>query len=130
MTQPQTAVEAPPKDAQLERVLAFVLMAGVGLSAVLVLAGLTASFVVGWTGSLLGQPMLELATTDFSALLERLAGLQPLALAQLGLLVLIATPVFRVGVSIVGFAREGDRLYVALAGIVLALLALSLVALR
>ena len=129
MSQPQT-VDPAAQDARLERVLALVLMAGVGLSAILVLAGLTASFLVGWTGSLLGQPAAASATTDFSGLLERLAMLQPLALAQLGLLVLIATPVFRVGVSIIGFARERDSVYVALAGVVLALLALSLVALR
>ncbi len=130
MSQPDTLPQIAPEDARLERALAVVLIAGVGLSAVLVLAGLTASFVVGWTGSLHGVPESGSDMTDFSALLERLASLQPLALAQLGLLVLIATPVFRVGVSIVGFAREGDRLYVALAAIVLALLALSLIVLR
>jgi uncharacterized membrane protein len=122
--------QAAAQDARLERALAFVLMAGVGLSAALVLAGLAGSFVVGWTGSLLGQPTSESATTDFAALLERLAMVQPLALAQLGLLVLIATPVFRVGVSIIGFARERDRLYVALSAVILALLLISLVALR
>lgn len=118
------------KDARIERILALVLLVGVGISAVLILAGFVTSFAVGWTGSLLTQPIAESATTDFSRLFERLRVVQPLALAQLGLLVLIGTPVFRVAVSIVGFARERDRLYVVLAGLVLALLALSLVALR
>ena len=108
-------------DARLERVLAMVLMVGVAVSAALVLVGLIGSFVVGWGDS---------ATSDFSRLFERLSALQPLAFAQLGLLVLIGTPVFRVGVSIVGFARERDGLYVALAAVVLALLAFSLIALR
>jgi uncharacterized membrane protein len=45
---------------------------------------------------------------------------------QLGLLLLIATPVARVAFSIVGFALEKDWLYVGLTLIVLALLIYSL----
>ena len=122
--------EAVAQEARFERVMALVLLVGVFVSAALVLFGLAGSFVVGWTGSLVGSPTVDSATTDFSGILERLGAFQPLALGQLGLLVLIGTPVFRVGVSIVGFWSEGDRLYVALAAVVLALLALSLVALR
>lgn len=118
------------QDARLENVLSIVLLAGVAASAILVGAGLVGSFIVGWTGSLTNTPVADVATTDFSGLLGRLLALEPLAIAQAGLLLLVATPVFRVGVSIVGFARERDRLYVALAAIVLALLLASLVWLR
>ena len=45
---------------------------------------------------------------------------------QFGLLVLIATPVFRVALSIWGFAAEGDRVYMIFTGIVLAVLLYSL----
>ena len=45
---------------------------------------------------------------------------------QLGLLLLIATPIARVAFSIVGFALERDRLYVAFTLIVLAILLYSL----
>jgi len=45
---------------------------------------------------------------------------------QLGLLLLIATPVFRVAFSVLGFAFERDRLYVAITLIVLAILLYSL----
>jgi len=45
---------------------------------------------------------------------------------QLGLLLLIATPVARVALSIVGFAAERDRMYVSFALIVLAILFYSL----
>lgn len=48
-------------------------------------------------------------------------------IAMLGLLLLIATPVFRVAVSVVLFARERDLLFVALTTTVLALLILSFV---
>ncbi|MGA2235199.1 MAG: DUF1634 domain-containing protein [Terriglobales bacterium] len=47
-------------------------------------------------------------------------------LIQLGLLLLIATPIARVVFSIVGFAMEHDRMYVAFTLIVLAILLYSL----
>ena len=46
-------------------------------------------------------------------------------LIQLGLLLLIATPVARVAFSVVAFAAEGDRLYVVVTLIVLAVLVYS-----
>jgi uncharacterized membrane protein len=49
-------------------------------------------------------------------------------LIQLGLLVLIATPILRVLFSIVGFWRERDFAYVAITLAVLLLLAYSLLA--
>ena len=45
---------------------------------------------------------------------------------QLGLLLLIATPIARVGLSLVAFARQRDRLYVVVTSIVLGLLLYSL----
>ncbi len=45
---------------------------------------------------------------------------------QLGLLLLIATPVARVVLSILGFAAERDRMYVGFATMVLAILLYSL----
>ena len=47
-------------------------------------------------------------------------------LIQLGLLLLIATPIARVAFSVVGFAIERDRMYVAFTLIVLAILLYSL----
>jgi uncharacterized membrane protein len=49
------------------------------------------------------------------------------AMVMLGLLLLIATPVARVAFSVVAFALERDRLYVAITLIVLSLLVLSFV---
>jgi uncharacterized membrane protein len=45
---------------------------------------------------------------------------------QLGLLLLIATPVVRVAFSIVAFAKEGDRVYVVFTLIVFSILLYSL----
>ncbi len=48
------------------------------------------------------------------------------ALIQLGLLLLIATPVLRVAFSILAFARQRDFVYVLLAAVVLSVLIYSL----
>ncbi|HEY1807822.1 MAG TPA: DUF1634 domain-containing protein [Acidobacteriaceae bacterium] len=50
----------------------------------------------------------------------------PRSIIMLGLLVLIATPVARVGMCLVGFFLERDRLYVAVSGAVLLILLYSL----
>lgn len=49
------------------------------------------------------------------------------AIVTLGLLVLIATPILRVAISIVAFIYQGDRIYTAITAMVLCLLLLSLV---
>jgi uncharacterized membrane protein len=54
------------------------------------------------------------------------AHLDSAGLIQLGLLLLIATPVARVVFAVVGFALERDRLYVVVSSIVLAILVISL----
>ncbi|MEO6828662.1 MAG: DUF1634 domain-containing protein [Acidobacteriaceae bacterium] len=51
----------------------------------------------------------------------------PVAIIQLGILLLIATPVARVAFLIGAFALERDRLYVVVSGLVLAILLYSLV---
>ena len=51
--------------------------------------------------------------------------LKPYAVILSGLLLLVLTPVFRVGVSILVFAQEKDRLYVAITSIVFVILIIS-----
>jgi uncharacterized membrane protein len=48
------------------------------------------------------------------------------SLIQLGLVVLIATPVARVALCLFGFARQRDRLYAAISAVVLIILIYSL----
>lgn len=117
-------------DDRFERSMSVVLTVGVVVSASMVAAGFAASFIVGWTGSLLGASAAATQTTEFSELLQRLLVLQPLAIVQAGLVVLIATPVVRVAATGLGFWRQRDSLYVALSLLVLALLAVSLGLLR
>ena len=113
-----------------DRITASVLGIGVAVSAALVAIGFGLALVAGWTTSLLGKPLPPTATTDFSGLLERLLALQPLAIVQLGLIVLVATPIVRVVITALGFWRQHDRLYVGVSLIVLALLFVSLSLLR
>ena len=111
-------------------VVSVVLLIGVGTSAALITAGFIASLAVGWDGSLLGYPARVRSDSDFSGVWSSLIKLRPVAIAQLGLLALIATPVVRVMTSFVAFVLEGDRLYAAITLAVLAILFGSLFWLR
>jgi len=107
-----------------------VLIAGVMVSAAFIALGFIAALAVGWQGSLIGAAAATSVTTDFSNLFGRLGVLEPAAIAQLGLVTLLATPVARVAASVVGFALEGDRLYAAITTAVLLILLISILALR
>ncbi len=106
--------------------LSRLLLAGVSVAAVLMALGLLAAVTVGWSGSLIGAHPVIHDVGDFSQVLTGLLELRPVAIAQLGLLVLLATPVLRVAASVVAFALEGDRLYATISGLVLAVLLTSI----
>jgi len=110
--------------------VSIVLLTGVSTAAVLIAAGFLAALLVGWQGSLLGQAVSTRPLTDFAGMLPGLAALRPAAIAQLGLVVLLATPVLRVAASVIGFALERDRLYTAITLAVLAILLTSIFFLR
>jgi uncharacterized membrane protein len=107
-----------------------VLIVGVTTSAILLAAGFVGSLLVGWEGSLTGAAAGAGPATDFGTLLADLLAVRPIALAQAGLVVLVATPVVRVAASVVAFTLEGDRLYAGITVIVLAILLASLFVLR
>jgi uncharacterized membrane protein len=107
-----------------------VLIVGVSVSAILIALGFAGSLLVGWEGSLVGGATGTSDVTDFGSLAAALSALRPVGLAQLGLLVLVATPVVRVGASVAAFALEGDRLYAAITLVVLAILLTSLFVVR
>ncbi|HVA85430.1 MAG TPA: DUF1634 domain-containing protein [Candidatus Saccharimonadales bacterium] len=107
-----------------------VLVGGVSTSAILVAIGLVTGLLFGWDRSLAGSSANAGNASDFSRLLDNLAAVRPIGIAQLGLLVLLATPVLRVAAALVGFALERDRLYVLVSGVVLCVLLASLFLLR
>ncbi len=59
--------------------------------------------------------------------LKELGQGDPLAIIQLGLMILIATPVARVVFTMVGFALEKDRLYAFISFLVLCIIVFSMV---
>jgi len=59
-------------------------------------------------------------------IIRGVAARQPAAIVQLGLVLLIATPVARVAMSLVAFILQRDRVYIVVTTIVLALLIFSL----
>jgi uncharacterized membrane protein len=109
-------------DVRLEKVIGNLLRAGVSLSAALVLAG-----GIWYVAS------RALAAPEFRQFHPGLQGLGALArlpmpekLIEIGLLVLIATPVARVIFSLIAFALERDRMYVIFTLIVLSVLLYSI----
>ena len=110
--------------------VATVLIIGVSISAALIALGFGGALFVGWSGSLLGRAAGSADPSDFSTVVAGLTELRPIAIAQAGLLVLVATPVVRVAVSLIAFGLERDRLYAAITASVLALLLLSLLVVR
>jgi uncharacterized membrane protein len=114
---------------ELRLVVAQVLRWGIVVSSGLVLVGFLASLVIGWNGSLAGAPAGG-DPTDLGALVEGLRAMRPQAIAQLGLVTLILTPLARVIASLFVFALEGDRTYVIISAIVLTILVLGLTVIR
>jgi uncharacterized membrane protein len=59
-------------------------------------------------------------------ILHGVSRIDPESVIQLGILILIATPIMRVGLCIVGFGRQGDKLYIAISTSVFIILMYSL----
>jgi uncharacterized membrane protein len=64
--------------------------------------------------------------TTIASVFHGLAHFDASSVIELGILLLIATPVVRVVFCVVGFARQRDSLYVAVSALVLAILIYSL----
>jgi uncharacterized membrane protein len=117
-------------DEQFDIVLAHVLRFGVLLSAGVVAAGgvvflVRHGFEPPSYHVFRGQP---LPLRSVLGIVAESFDLRGRGLIQLGLLLLIATPIARVVFSIAGFARQRDWLYVSITLVVLTLLGYSLLA--
>ena len=125
-TRPLTTAEW--YEEQVENTIAQLLRGGVLLSACVVILG-----AVLYLGS---SPMARVSYHTFNGEPEQLRTVHGIVrwafsghsrgIMQLGLLLLIATPIARVIFSIFAFAIEGDRMYVTFTLIVLAVLLYSL----
>ena len=111
-------------DAQLEKVVSFLLIAGVSLAALVVLAG-GACFLWGHGHERPDYRVFHSVEQQYRSVPGVLSAAHPSdcrGIIQLGLLLLICTPVARVAFSMAGFALERDRTYVVLTAIVLVIL--------
>jgi uncharacterized membrane protein len=122
----------PQGDEGLARVVSILLRAGVLLAALIAAVG-GYVFLHGSASSVPDFAVFRGAPASVSTIARTVAaarGGDGEALIQVGILALIATPVVRVIVSLLGFARERDWAFVVLTAIVLVALASSLVQAR
>ncbi|HXT15975.1 MAG TPA: DUF1634 domain-containing protein [Gemmatimonadaceae bacterium] len=123
----QTVAEPPhagPSDHAIEQFVGRLLQIGVLLSAIIIAAG--GIMLLMHHGSEVpvytpfrGEPP---ALATLHGILRGAFSLDARATIQFGLLLLIATPVMRVGFTLVAFALQRDRKYVLITAIVLTLL--------
>jgi uncharacterized membrane protein len=126
--QPHPFKSQPWRDRRIEVILANLLRTGVLISAAVVLSG---AFV--YLSRHAHEPadyrVFRGEPSDYRTIrgvIQSVVNGRGRGLIQLGLLLLIATPIARVAFSVAGFAIERDRLYVAFTLIVLAVLLYSL----
>jgi uncharacterized membrane protein len=115
-------------DRTIEDTVGILLRTGVSLSAALVLAG-GVIYLAHHGRSSADYRIFRGEPTDLrtlSGIFREAFRLRGQGIVQLGLLLLIATPVARVAFSIWGFAEEHDRMYMVFTAIVLIILLYSL----
>ena len=115
-------------DHKLEVAIGWMLRIGVSLAAVVILLG-GLGYLRHGAGPAPEYRHFHAAPDDTLSIGSTLAGVgrgSSLSIIQLGVLLLILTPVLRVVLALVGFALEGDRLYSWISAIVLAILTASL----
>ena len=120
----------PWSDQKIEIVVGQLLRIGVLLSASVVLVG-GCIYLVRHGGSPVNYGVFQGEPANLRSItgvVRFAAGMRARGIIQLGLLLLIATPVARVAFSIYGFAEERDGRYVVFTCIVFAILMYSLFA--
>ncbi|GCE26314.1 membrane protein [Dictyobacter alpinus] len=100
-------------------VIGWVLQIGVLVSAVIIVLGVGLYFLhpSGQAGIQIPHTLIQI--------FQGVLAFQPEAIIALGLIVLIATPVVRVAISILGFALEHDRTFALISLLVLLILLVS-----
>ena len=122
-----------PRVRRVELIISALLRGGVLLSLAFVALGTILTFAhhPDYLHSSAEYRRLVSEQADFphtlGAVLAGAAQLSGRAVVMLGLLILIATPVMRVAISIIAFAYQRDRIFVAITLLVLAILLISFV---
>ena len=112
---------------QVELVISTLLRAGVILSFCVVLAGMALTFLhhPEYSGSMTMETRPVAFPHSVADVLRGVMDLRGQSVILLGIAILIATPVLRVGISIFAFMYQRDRTYVVITSIVLFLLLAS-----
>ena len=127
---PDTAINQPqdlnrvelPGHIQMSAIIGGILQIGVLLSSAVIILGL---ILLPFRPGGLSPQRIETFPHTFGELWPELAAFHPQAIIVLGLLLLIATPVMRVAVSVIAFWLEHDRRFVIITLIVLGILIAS-----
>jgi uncharacterized membrane protein len=115
-------------DEQMDRIISILLRSGVLISALVVLVG-GIFYLIRYGAALPEYGVFRGEPADLrsvSGIVKGALSLHTRGLVQFGLLLLVATPVARVGFSILAFALQRDRTYVIVTLIVLTVLLYSL----
>jgi uncharacterized membrane protein len=115
-------------DKRLETLVGVMLRTGVLLAAAVVLTG-GVMYLVQSHGVRADYSHFRPEPAQFATLKGAATSFttgDPRSIIMLGLLILIATPVARVGMCVVGFLMERDRMYLAVSSVVLLILLYSL----
>jgi uncharacterized membrane protein len=115
-------------DVDIESVMGRLLITGVIISGTLILVGgiyylAEKGFSIPQYKTFIGEPS---HLRSVKQIIKGVVHLNSLSIIQLGILLLIATPVSRVIFSVIGFFFEKDYLYVIISLIVLAIIAYSI----
>jgi len=120
-------MRAPRRDHQLEQLIGRILQFGVTVSSLITLVGGVLYLMSDPTGTdyhvFRGEPISLRQVSDIVA---DAAAFDPRGIMQLGIVLLLATPLVRVALSAVSFAIVRDVLYVVVTVAVLSVLLFSL----
>jgi uncharacterized membrane protein len=111
-------------DHQVEQVIGRLLQFGVLLATIVVVVGMT-GLLATHSGPAADHRVFVGVAPELrspGAILHGAFAGHPEAITQLGLVLLIATPIARVALTLVAFVVQRDRLYIGLTALVLALL--------
>lgn len=116
------------KDRDVENIMGNLLRTGVIAAAVIVVTGAVMYLIESWGsrpeyGIFRGEPA---SLRSLGGIINEAFSLNSRGIIQLGLLILIATPVARVVFAIIAFAMEKDHTYTVISTIVLLILLISL----
>lgn len=116
-------------DTSIERMVSIVLRTGVIISGTVV-AGGGVLYLIRHAAEHVNYRVFHVQPVIDSSIGHIVSGAltaRSRSIIQLGLLLLIATPIARVALSLLGFALERDRTYVVITSIVLTVLLFSLI---